>query len=100
MANKRNDTFKASDYYRALADVTLHLESMRECAEDELKSSTEQELRRIAEIREDYDSKEHDESWTIDEAIKNDWSLQNTLREIGEQSAKIFVIDKLLSSID
>ena len=100
MANKRNDTFKASDYYRALSFVTAQLENMRESAEENLKSYTETELKRRAEIRKEYDSKSEDERWEIEDYFKNDWSLQNAVQEIAEESAKIFVIDKLLSSIE
>lgn len=100
MASKRNDMFKASDYYRALSYVTAQLEDMREVAEEKLKSYTETELKKRAEIRKEFDSKSHDDGWTIDDYFKNDWTLQNAIQEIAEETAKIFVIDKLLSSID
>ena len=100
MAIKKNDTFKASDYYRALSYVTAQLENMREVAEENLKSCMETELKKRAEIRKDFDTiPDHGDS-TLDDYFKNDWTLQNALQDIAQESAKIFVIDKLLSSID
>lgn len=100
MASKRNDTFKASDYYRALSYVTSQLENMREGAEENLKCYTETELKKRAEIRKEFDALPERSDWTLEDYFKNDWTLQNALQEIAEESAKIFVIDKLLSSID